>query len=164
MLQYTSFFLFKQKNSYITLHFREGLYIFTVIQTQMAQFSMTLSVSENYWLTIKTIKGCVWHLNHHDNTTKKLPYLEDTTLWTTPRIVRTDLCPSKSINVPLSLLWTHFLNEMFHFPHLYYLHGYDNGGPNFTLDWGWSNPCTVHNSTEKWNTIAIFPRQWWGKK
>lgn len=73
-------------------------------------------------------------------------------------IVWTDSkCPSKSINVPLSLLWTHFLNEMFHFPPLYYLHGYDNGGPNFTLDWGWSNPCTANNSTEKWNTIAIFP-------
>lgn len=55
------------------------------------------------------------------------------------------------------MLWTHFLNEMFHFPPLYYLHGYDNGGPNFTLDWGWSNPCTADNSTEKWNTIAIFP-------
>lgn len=54
------------------------------------------------------------------------------------------------------MLWTHFLNEMFHFPPLYYLHGYDNAGPNFTLDWGWSNPCTADNNAEKWNTIAIF--------
>lgn len=140
------------------LLFREGLYIYSYSDTNdtCTIFNNLISVWE---LLTHDKDNCGMYATFKQRITTTKHFL---TLKTQhfelhhPIFGQIRKCPSKSINVPLSLLWTHFLNEMFHFPPLYYLHGYDNGGPNFTLDWGWSNPCTADNSTEKWNTIAIF--------
>lgn len=121
------------------------------------QFSITLSVSENYWPTIKTIVGCMLTFKQRITTTTKLPYLEDTRLWTTPPNSLDRMSLYLCCGLTFSMKCFTFLPyiicmDMIMEAQISHLIG-DDQTP--------AQPTIVRRSEIQ---LQSFPRQWWGNK